>query len=120
MSKNIPVIVKFSFFSAIFLVIVGYVLYNSRVLIAGPKILLDSPANWATVGDKMLKIVGKTENTTYISINDRAINVDESGRFEESLLLSPGYNIILIEANDKFDRKVTERLDLFYKNLENL
>lgn len=115
MSKNAPFVVKFSIVSAIFVFIVGYMIYNSRVLIAGPKILLDSPTNWATVSEKMLQIAGKTENTTFISINDRAINVDESGRFSESLLLSPGYNIISVEAKDKFDRKVSERLNLFYK-----
>ena len=120
MSKNAPFFIKFSIFSAIFLMIVGYVVYNSRVLIEGPKIELESPTNWATVSEKLLQIKGVTRNTTSISINDRPINVDESGRFSESLLLSPGYNIILIEANDKFDRKATERLDLFYKNLENL
>ncbi len=115
MSKSTPTFIRVILALIVILAVVGYVLFNSRVFIAGPKITLNSPINGSSTDRNIVEVTGKTENTTHISINDRPILIDESGNFNESLLLVPGYNIIMIEAKDKFDRKITERLDLFYK-----
>lgn len=64
--------------------------------------------------EKLVHIEGETHNTSYISINDRAISIDERGRFNSPILLHEGNNHILIRANDKFDRQVTQTINLIY------
>lgn len=115
MSKHTPAFVKIVLALIAIIAVVSYVFFNSRVFIAGPKISVSSPENGSSTDKNVVEIVGNTENTSAISINDRPILIDESGNFKESLLLVPGYNIIMIEAQDKFDRHISERLDLFYK-----
>ncbi len=117
MSKNTPTYVRVLIGFCIALFIGGYILFNSRIFIAGPKLTVTTPASGASFDLNLIKVTGNTENTTFISINDRPILIDENGAFNETLLLSPGYNIIMVEAKDKFDRTITERLDLFYKKL---
>ncbi len=115
MSKHTPAFVRIILALIAIIAVVSYVFLNSRVFIAGPKISVSSPENGSGTDKNVVEIVGNTENTSAISINDRPILIDESGNFKESLLLVPGYNIIMIEAQDKFDRHISERLDLFYK-----
>lgn len=115
MSKHTPAFVKIVLAFIAIIAVVSYVFFNSRVFIAGPKISVSSPENGSSTDKNIVEIIGNTENTSAISINDRPILIDESGNFKESLLLVPGYNIIMIEAQDKFDRHISERLDLFYK-----
>ncbi len=115
MSKHTPALVRIILALIAIVAVVSYVFFNSRVFIAGPKINVSSPQNGCSTDKNIVEIVGNTENTSAISINDRPILIDESGNFKESLLLVPGYNIIMIEAKDKFDRHISERLDLFYK-----
>jgi len=117
MSKNTPTYVRVFIGVCIALFIGGYILFNSRIFIAGPKLSITTPASGTSFDSNLIKVTGNTENTTFISINNRPILIDEQGAFSETLLLTPGYNIIMVEAKDKFERRVTERLDLFYKKL---
>ncbi len=97
------------------IMVVVYIIFNSRILIAGPKIIVNTPSNGASFENKTIKIEGLAQNTSFISINDRPITIDEENQFSETLLLIPGYNIITIRAKDKFERKIIEKMDFFYK-----
>ena len=48
-------------------------------------------------------------------MNDRKIFIDQQGNFKEKILLSYGYNIITMKANDKFGRNTKKKLELIYK-----
>lgn len=94
--------------------ILGYTLFQMQNVITGPVITIAAPQNGAEV-DRALSIVeGTTRNITAISINGRNISVDEHGTFSEKLLLSPGYNIITLHAEDKFGRTTEKTLELIY------
>jgi cupin superfamily acireductone dioxygenase involved in methionine salvage len=41
--------------------------------------------------------------------------VDGEGNFKEFLLLSPGYNIIVLKAQDKFKRNIAKDLEIIYQ-----
>jgi hypothetical protein len=47
-----------------------------------------------------------------MSLYDRPLYTDIKGNFSEKLLLSPGYNIIKIVAEDKFGSKTEERVEV--------
>ena len=81
----------------------------------GPIITIHTPENGSTLTESLVTIKGVAENISHISLNDRSIFIDEEGRFQEKLLLSYGYNIMTIKAEDKFGRKTEEILELVYK-----
>lgn len=116
MSKNIPAYIKIYLALFAFIFVSGYIVFNSRILIEGPKLNVETPENGQKTEEEVVEITGSTENVVFISINDRPITIDESGYFNEKILLNSGYNTINIEAKDKFDRMVNKTLKLLSDN----
>ena len=100
-----------------FLLILGaYIYYQSATFREGPIIAIESPSNGATVTDSLVRIEGYAKNISRISMNGDQIFTDENHRFSEELLVSPGYTIITINALDRFNRSVEQKLELIYNN----
>lgn len=117
MSKNSQKIHKV-FFSIIVLFLIGYATFNSRFLIKGPEVtvsgLEDSTKNTLYAKTKDFSLQGIASHSSFISINNRPILVDEQGNFNEKLLLSNGVSIIDIYARDKFGKEVRKKIDIVY------
>ncbi len=95
--------------------IVGYGFFQARNILMGPQISLVTPQNGATItGSPLVTIAGKTNNVSFISLNDRPIFIDQQGNFNEQLLLSPGYNAWTLTAQDKFGRTVSKHFNLIF------
>lgn len=107
--------VKTIFYVLIALSIISFVIFQSRNIITGPRINIDSPLNGAVMDESVTIIEGTTENISEIKLNGRNISVDEEGDFKEKLLLSYGYNTIILEAKDRFNRKIVKKLELVLK-----
>ncbi|MGB8815809.1 MAG: hypothetical protein WCC74_01025 [Minisyncoccia bacterium] len=95
--------------------ILGYSLYEVQKIVSGPKILFTSTMNGATVSESLVTVAGNAKNITNISLNDKKIYVDEKGNFSEQILLSYGYNILSIKAEDRFGKKIDKTLEMIYK-----
>lgn len=98
--------------AAILVLVAGYSLFSARHIIEGPQIKIKNPTNGKAFTESLISIEGKAKNVAFITLNDRQIFVDEQGKLQEKLLLSPGYNIIKLYARDKFGREVTKQLEL--------
>lgn len=106
---------KIFLISIFFFLILGYAFYQSRNLLVGPVIEVSEPQNGQTVNHQLINVTGATKNIKKITIDDRQIDIDESGVFSERLLLSEGYNIIKISAWDKFGKKTEKIIEIIYK-----
>ncbi len=83
--------------------LIVYVLWQARFLIAGPSItLLETPPMYGN--ERIVPIVGIAKNITKITINDRQIFTDANGIFREHIVLENGYTIVTIEASDRYGR----------------
>ena len=109
MNRNALSILRISLVSILALIIVGYSLFQAQKLITGPVIDIYTPENGATYNQTLIEIYGRARNVAYLNLNDRPIFTDKDGYFREKLLLSPGYNIIKLDARDKF-KKYTEKM----------
>lgn len=114
MKRNTRATIKKVSIGLFALVIVGYTLFNARLLIWGPQINNIDPADGSVFESGLVKVSGTTRNITQISLNDRTIFIDESGKFGENILLSPGLNIIELHGKDKFDREINHILNYVY------
>ena len=104
--------------SLVILSIGFFIFFNSRLFIKGPQIEVFGPENGSSFEDPFIEITGKTENVSFISLNDNPIFIDESGNFREKLLLSPGVSIIELYAHDTFNREKTILLQYVYNGTE--
>lgn len=84
-------------------VLIGYVGYQGRFLLVGPQIaLLDAPP--LSTEQNVVTFTGTTANITRLRLNGRQIFTDQNGHFDELVALTPGANIITIEAEDRYGR----------------
>lgn len=115
MNRNAVSVLRTSIISLLAIVIVGYSLFQAQKLLTGPVIDLYTPQNGATYNQTLIEIEGRARNIAYLNLNDKKIFTDKDGYFKEKLLLSPGYNIIKLDAQDKFKNYTEKRLELILK-----
>src|SRR4051812_35166149 len=94
---------KFSYL-AFSLLLVAYILFQARYLILGPRISIDTPTDNESVSVPVLMVEGTAKNTASLTLDDRLIYMDKAGHWQEKLILSPGLNIIKVDAKDRFGR----------------
>ncbi len=100
------------------IVVIGYATYRSQNLVRGPIIEITYPAANAaiTLADgQPLIIEGNIRNSSAVTLNDRKIYLNEKGDFREQLLLSKGYAIITVKAEDRYKRVTQKTLELMIK-----
>ncbi len=95
-------------------VILIYTLFNSLTFLKGPELIITRPTNGETFDEELLTIEGEVRNAAFITLNDRQIYVDDTGKLFDQLLLYPGYNILTMKARDKFDREVVIIREITY------
>ncbi len=104
MRDNTKTHIKIGLVVALFLTIGLYSYFKTKSLFQGVDLqvtgLYDGKAS-----TPLVHIHGVAKNATYIAINDRPIFIESDGDYTESLLLLPGYNIITIQARDKFNNQ---------------
>jgi hypothetical protein len=108
MNNRVKIIFKVVIIALFVLSFSAYGLYKSKGLISGPQITIDSPTNGSTVANSNTEIIGKVKNVAAVFLNGNQIFTNEKGEFKEGLLLASGYNIIVINAKDKFGRETKE------------
>lgn len=107
---------KIAIVCIIVLFFLGYTAYEIQRVVFGPKIEVLSPTMDSSVSTtSLIEISGVAKNINNISLNDRKIFTDEQGNFNESLLLSYGYNSFSIKASDKFGRNTEKIIEVIYK-----
>ena len=98
------------------LFIAGYGFYQSKNLIYGPRIALNENLSTPTVvNDDIITLSGTAKNIATITLDDRPISIDESGVFNEKVLLFPGLNVIKLFGKDKFGASTEKRIEVIYK-----
>lgn len=100
---------------AFFVLLAVYALFQGRFLILGPLVYIDKPANGELVSENVIIVEGRAENIAYISMNGRPIFIDSKGNWSEKYAVSPGLNIIKIEAKDRFGRMTDKEIQVVYK-----
>ena len=98
--------------AAFFLIIIGYAYFEARGLLFGPSITVTSEVT--EVHDPLIRIAGKADRISSLSMNGKTISVTEDGVFEEQYLLAEGYNRIVLDAKDKYGRTSRKVIEIVY------
>lgn len=103
---------RYALVLVVVLIIGGYAISRSWNLLSGPKLLINTPTEGQAIRDSFITVSGEAERIASLHLNGRQIFTTTEGHFNESLLLLPGYNIIVIEAEDKFGRELIKKITL--------
>jgi len=101
---------------AIVVACIGYILWQSRLLLTGPVITVDATVPTAT-SDISIEITGVAENIVWITLNGRAILTTATGNFKERIYLENGYTIVQLKAADRYGRTTTQTYPIVYTPL---
>jgi hypothetical protein len=115
MNRNAISILRLSALSLLAITIAGYSLFQAQKLLAGPVINIYTPQNGATYNSTLIEIDGQAKNIAYMDLDDRQMFTDKNGNFSEKLLLSPGENVVKLDAWDKFGKQTEKKLQLVLK-----
>lgn len=96
-----------------FVLILMYAYFEARGLLFGPQISV--PDGVAVVHDPYVKISGKADRISKLTMNGKAVPVTEEGAFEEPYLLAEGYNQIFLHAEDAYGRSSDKTVEIIYQ-----
>jgi hypothetical protein len=118
-SRDIKKVLRIIGITVFFLLIVVYAFFRSYDLLFGIKIrnvsLNGAPIqSGAHVAEKIIKLSGNAKNAVSLTLNGREISIDQSGDWNETIALLPGYNVINIKAVDKFGSVDEKNYQLTY------
>lgn len=104
----------------IFLVLVsGYFYREICFLIKPPKLEIIQPPTDISTNQNTIEIIGKTELTASLTINDYNVYIDKDGNFKYEINLSEGLNTIEIQSKNRFNKINTIIRRIVYEKTNN-
>lgn len=108
-NKNIKWWIKIGSFVALFALITIFTYEKMCFVFQGVKI----EASIEQKENSELSIIkGRASKATYITLNGREIFIDKEGNFSETISLLPGYQVVSINAQDKFGKTAEKQFKL--------
>lgn len=108
-------IIKTFFVLLALVILFGYAGFRAKDFVIGPVLEVNNPKNGTSVEESLVEITGSAKNISFLTLNGNKIFINEEGVFREKILLSYGYNIISVEAKDRFGRTENKIIQLVYK-----
>lgn len=118
MSNDLKKLIKIGGLAIFFTFIIVYAFFRSKNLIFGVHIKDVNIVNGTTYTEQVVNITGNAKNAIKLSLNGREISINQEGDFDETIALFPGYNVVTIEAQDKFGNSDEEIYKLIYSPAE--
>ncbi len=115
MTSDLKRYITYTLLALILTIIGGYTLFQFRYLVEGPSIRFLSQNIGSLVHNPIFPVEGVVHNVKGIQINGSNAFIDEAGNFNNTILLSEGYNVITVSGEDKFNRRTERKIELIYK-----
>lgn len=101
------------FLGAFFIVFLAYGTIEAWSLIAGPSLTIDSPSDFATIEDGIVRILGTAKRSASLTLDGAPLLPDRDGAFDKTLAFAKGASILTFVATDRFGRTVTDARTIF-------
>lgn len=115
-SLSAATVLKYVFGILLAFLVLSYVIFQARFFIAGPQVVLTGELS-IIQNERSVTLEGNAQNITEITLNGRTISTDESGTFQESVVLENGYTIVSIQAKDRYGRETVLEREFVYAPL---
>jgi hypothetical protein len=102
MNQDYKKIIKISSITVLFLFIILYAFFRSKDLVFGVHIKDVNLVDGKKVENNIINVSGNAKNAVILTLNGREISIDQNGNWNETIVVLPGYNVVKINAKDKF------------------
>lgn len=102
-------IIKWALIAVAAVVVLGYSYFVLSGYLRGPQILIANPQNGYSTTTPLITISGIAVRANNLQINGFKTPIDLEGNFSSQLILAPGYNIMTVAAQDRYNR-TTEKI----------
>jgi len=99
----------------IFLLFMGYILFQYRYAFLNPTLEIVSPKNGSLVSSSEVTVSGKTDLNATVYIEKIAVSVDQSGNFKKTINVFPGETTIMVSVINKFSRETDRQIKINVK-----
>ena len=106
---------KVFFGVALVLIFALYGAERARHFWSGPELIVTYPTDGMTSTSSSIVVRGTARSISMLYLNGNQIFTDEAGLFSERLLLAPGYTILEVRAEDRFDRAERAARAIIYR-----
>jgi len=98
------------FFICLFIAFLGYQFF---LFLGPPKLQVTVPSENQVVQESVVEVKGRSDSDASVYLNEVLISLDEQGNFSEFINLTPGENLIRIEAVSRRGKKsvIERRID---------
>lgn len=87
--------------------VIGYFGWQVYWLVRPPELVLDDPSNDTVTQSDNQIIKGSVVGANIFMINDKVVNMNDNGQFDEVVNLSEGLNVIELKAKSSFGKTTT-------------
>jgi 4-amino-4-deoxy-L-arabinose transferase-like glycosyltransferase len=94
--------------------LVSYIWWNTSALRSGPRITINTPQEFSTVG-QVVEVTGSVPHSKEVTINGKSITFTTRGEFRERVVLSPPVDSLDIVAEDAYGKIATKSIQLMVK-----
>jgi len=89
------------------LIIVGYIVFSLKNIVAAPELKITSPASDVATSERQIWLAGETEPEVRLEINGEQLLSDRQGNFSHPVNLKIGINNLKITAAKKYGGQTT-------------
>ncbi len=120
-SENIGKIIRIFILVVFAMFIILYAISKTRAITEGVKLTVEGIENGKGYSTGILEISGNAKRAKHLLVNGREILINIEGDFHDFLVLSPGYNIITVSAEDRFGKIAKKTFEVEkVKEIENV
>lgn len=99
----------------VLLALLGYIVYQLSPVLARPELTLEKPLQVETVvRQDNVVLAGRTERGASLFLNDQPLALDDDGRFETTIELLPGLNVLEVKAVSRFGKETIEERKIIF------
>lgn len=89
----------------LFLILIGLYFWREiGFLTKAPALEVSQPPTDITIKQETFEIIGTTDSSAYLTVNNKEVYIDKQGEFKTEVNLLEGVNTITIQAKNRFDR----------------
>ena len=91
----------------LFLILLGYILFQYRYAIISPPLKISQPTEGAVVLSRTITVVGKTDPNATIYVNNDTASIDSNGNFKKVINVFPGKTTVVVLVVNHFGKEKT-------------
>ena len=99
----------------VFVVILGYILFQYRGALVNPSLFVSSPLENAVISSSVVTVVGKTDSNATVFVSNDQVTVDNNGVFSKIVNVFPGKTTLTIRAVNQFGKQTVIKRDIEVK-----